>query len=356
MRVALGQLDRVPEHRGLALGPVPVEVVDAQLALLAARGVHRVLEAVHRDLSEDGGDLTLEALGEQREPVLGVIGRVEQPTERDRLAEHRRGLGQGQRRPLVEHALATREVRVQAVAHLVREREHVTPARRPVQQQERVLGRDRVRAERARSLARPHRRVDPVLVEEPLRDVGELGRERARRRRARDRGPRPSRTPRPTWRPTPCGRSRRGGPGRGAGPSASTSAGGCRCAPCTASTSACTDSSLASLARFRLAIQPPYERRRSSVALSARSVLNTNARVRSPGARPSVTAAAACWRTDRSGDASSDSPCSRPTVSPSRSSVIVDVSSSNSRDHALEPVTSFSARIFSSGSESRCGR
>ena len=61
-----------------------------------------VLEAVHRDLAEHGGDLALEALGEQREPRVG-IGRVgEQAAEGDRLAEHRRGLGERERRRLVE--------------------------------------------------------------------------------------------------------------------------------------------------------------------------------------------------------------------------------------------------------------
>ncbi len=41
-----------------------------------------------------------------------------------------------------------------------------------------MLRRDRVRAERARPLSRPHRCVDPALGEEPLGDVRELRRER----------------------------------------------------------------------------------------------------------------------------------------------------------------------------------
>ena len=41
-----------------------------------------------------------------------------------------------------------------------------------------MLARHGVRAERARPLARPHRRVDPRLVEEALRGGRELGRER----------------------------------------------------------------------------------------------------------------------------------------------------------------------------------
>ena len=53
---------------------------------------------------------------------------------------------------------------VDAVAELVRERQHVAAARGPVEHHVRVHGRHRVGAERARALAGPHRRVDPVLV------------------------------------------------------------------------------------------------------------------------------------------------------------------------------------------------
>ena len=91
-------------------------VVDGQLAAVTPLGVHGVLETVHRDLTEDGRDLALEALGQQREPVRRIGGRVEEAAERDGLAEHRRRLRQRERRRLVEHALAARQVRVQAVA------------------------------------------------------------------------------------------------------------------------------------------------------------------------------------------------------------------------------------------------
>ena len=47
--------------------------------------------------------------------------------------------------------------------------------------------------------------------------------------------------------------------------------------PCTASTSACTDSSLASFARLRLAIQLSKWRSRSSTDLSESNVFSTNA-------------------------------------------------------------------------------
>ncbi len=89
--------------------------------------------------------------------------------------------------------------------------------------------------------------------------------------------------------------------------------------PWTASTSACTDSSLASFARLRLAIQLSKCRSRSSTDLSARSVFNTNDRVRRPGSSPLVTASAAARRTSRSGACSCPSAASSVVVSPSSS-------------------------------------
>ena len=55
-----------PSSSRLALGPELAEALDRELALLAARGVDAVLELVHRDLAEDGRDLALDGLGEQR--------------------------------------------------------------------------------------------------------------------------------------------------------------------------------------------------------------------------------------------------------------------------------------------------
>ena len=152
-----------PSIACLRVVPQLAEPLDRQLALFAPRGVHRVLEAVHRDLAEHRRDLILEVRREQREPLGRIGDRLEEAAERDGLAEHRRGLRERERRRLVEHALPAREVRVQAVAELVREREHVAAARRPVEQQVRVMRRHRVRAERARTLARARRRVDPGL-------------------------------------------------------------------------------------------------------------------------------------------------------------------------------------------------
>ena len=216
--VAVGDLHRVAEHRSLRLVPELAEPFDRQLALFAARGVHRVLEAVHRDLAEHGRDLVLEVRGEQREP-LGRIGhRLEQATERDRLAEHRRGLGERERRPLVEHALAAREVRVQAVAELVRERQHVAPARRPVEQEVRVMRRHRVRAERCPVACRAGPARRSTGCRRTRARCRRARRRTTRTRRARAPSPRPSRSRSRPRRPKPCGRSRRAGRCRAAGP------------------------------------------------------------------------------------------------------------------------------------------
>ncbi len=63
-------------------------------------------------------------------PRRGAARLAEQPPEDDRLAEHRCGLRQGQRRALVEDALGRGQREVHAVAELVREREDVAAAGR----------------------------------------------------------------------------------------------------------------------------------------------------------------------------------------------------------------------------------
>ena len=94
------------------------------------------------------------------------------------------------------------------------------------------------------------------------------------------------------------------------------------------------------------------------MALSCASVLKMKARVRSPGSSAAVTASAVVRRTSRSGDSSRLSATSSSTgsSSPGVSTSIALVCSLNSRDHASRPLTAFSVMIFSSGSESRCGR
>ena len=159
-------------------GPQVAEALDRQLPLLAALGVHGVLEAVHRDLTEHGGDLTFEALGEQREARRRVGRLGEEATERHGLAEHRCRLGQRQRRRLVEDTLRAGEVRVDTVAELVREGEHVAAPRRPVQQDVGWCD-GTVYAQKApgRFPGRIGASIHGV-VEEASHDVGDLRRER----------------------------------------------------------------------------------------------------------------------------------------------------------------------------------
>ena len=175
--VVVGDLDGVAQQLLLGLRPQLADVVERELAVLAALVVDARLELIHGDLAEDGGDRALDRLGQQREPRLRGLGALEQAAEHERLAEHARGLGQRERGRHVEDALARAERRVHAVAELVRQRQHVAPARGPVEHHERVHVRRAVRAERPRALAGADRRVDPALVEEAADEVAELGRE-----------------------------------------------------------------------------------------------------------------------------------------------------------------------------------
>ena len=137
-----------------------------------------VLEPVERHLAKDGRDRAVDALGQQAEARVFALGRVQQPAEHERLAEHRRGLRERQRRRLLEHALRLGECGMQAVAEFVRHRQHVATAGGEVEHHVRVHARDGVGAEGAAALVRADRSVDPALVEEPPRDPSRLGGER----------------------------------------------------------------------------------------------------------------------------------------------------------------------------------
>ena len=176
--VAIGDLDRVTEHRVLALGPQVAETFDAQFAFGAASGVHRVLEAVHRDLAEHRGDRVLQRGRQQGEAFVGVVDQRQQSITGDRFAEHRRRLGERERRVLVEDALFAGQVEMDAMSEFVGERCHVARLRRPVQQHVRVMLRRHAGGERAAALAGANRGVDPRFVDEPSDDSGELRRER----------------------------------------------------------------------------------------------------------------------------------------------------------------------------------
>src|SRR5215210_2054154 len=119
--VVVGDLHGVAEHPPLLGAPELADPLDGQLTLLAAAGVDRVLEAVHRDLAEDGRDRVVDPADEQVEQRAGVVLALLQPLERERLREDGRRLGERQRRAGVQEPEVLRERAVQAVAQLVRE-------------------------------------------------------------------------------------------------------------------------------------------------------------------------------------------------------------------------------------------
>ena len=79
----------------------------------------------------------------------------------------------------MEDALLAREVGMQSVPQFVGEREDISATAGPVEKQERMSAGHGVGAERSGALARAHRCVDPLLVEEPPDHVCEFARERA---------------------------------------------------------------------------------------------------------------------------------------------------------------------------------
>ena len=112
------------------------------------------------------------ALRSRRSVVL-----VEQRAEGQHLAEHRGRLGERQRRRGHQRALAAGQHLVHAMAELVRQRHHVARLAHVVQQHIGMRRRHGRMREGARRLAGPHRRVDPVAVEEGARDLGHVRRE-----------------------------------------------------------------------------------------------------------------------------------------------------------------------------------
>ena len=137
----------------------------------------RVLEAVERDLAEDGRDRVVDAADDQIEPGAGIVLPRHQLLEGQRLAEHRRRLGERQRRAGVQEPEILGERAVQTVAELVRERQHAPPLAGVVHQHVRVDVRDERRAEGAEHLPRPHRGVDPLVLEEVADDLARHRRE-----------------------------------------------------------------------------------------------------------------------------------------------------------------------------------
>ena len=102
---------------------------------------------------------------------MGVGLPRHQPSERERLAEHRRRLGQGQRRRGVEEPPVAGEVAVQAVAQLVRQRQDGPPLPREAHQHVGMDTGHRGGAEGPVLLVRADGGVDPAGLEELLDDI-----------------------------------------------------------------------------------------------------------------------------------------------------------------------------------------
>src|ERR1700752_2340454 len=100
-RIVVGERDRVAEHRPVRVHPELVHALERQLALRAARGVERLLEARHRDLAEHSRERVLELSAEKREPDVGVALLAHEAPEYQHLAEYARSLGGRERRVLL---------------------------------------------------------------------------------------------------------------------------------------------------------------------------------------------------------------------------------------------------------------
>ena len=161
---------------GLGREPDLAEFLGGQLAL-AAPVVYPALELVHGDLSHHRVQHVLDLAGQHDLAAARFAATVEHRAEGQHLAEHAGGFGQGQRRIGHEVALAAGQHLMHAVAEFVRQGHDVAGPALVVQQQVGVGTRYGRVGESARGLAGPHRRVDPVGIEEAPADRRQIRRE-----------------------------------------------------------------------------------------------------------------------------------------------------------------------------------
>ena len=230
--VALGDLDAVAEHLRLATRPRARRSARPRARPRCGARCGRGPRTVHRDLAEDGRDLALDRLGEQVEPRARVVGLAEQAAEDELLGEDRGGLGDRQRRALVEDPLLAGQVLVDPVAELVGEGRHVAAAVGPVEHHVGVdrghgrgaegaaalaLGRGGTSIQRSSTkrsaISRIRGETESKVSRTMLAALVPLDLARRRRRRR------------------PSGRSRRAARSRAASPSSGTSAGPARSGP-----------------------------------------------------------------------------------------------------------------------------
>ena len=146
---------------------------------VAALGVDLALERVERDLPHHRVDHVLDLGGEHRlalrVSVVSASSDRKVSISPNTLAVSASVSGVG----AISAPVGRRQHLVHAVAKLMRERHHVARLAQVVEQHIGVRGRHGRMRECARRLARPHRRVDPVALEEALGDRRHLRRERA---------------------------------------------------------------------------------------------------------------------------------------------------------------------------------
>jgi len=135
------------------------------------------LERIESDLPHHRIQHVLD-LGGEHGTALRRIRRVQkQGAEGQHFAEDRSGFGQGQRRRRHQRAIRASQNLMHAMPEFMRERHHVARLALVIQQHIRMRGGHRRMREGARLLARPHRRIDPALVEEALGDSRHFRRE-----------------------------------------------------------------------------------------------------------------------------------------------------------------------------------
>nr|WP_255608336.1 hypothetical protein [Methylosinus sp. Sm6] len=168
--ISFAEPDRRPEAVALHAHPQFAQLLGGQLAILAL-GVDLALEAVEGDLPHHRVQHVLHLGGEQGALLLGLRRAGEQRAEGQHLAEHRGRLGQRQRRRRHQRALRAREHLMHAMAELMGQRHHIARLALEIDQNVRMHGGHGRMGEGARRLAGPHRRVDPIALEEARGDL-----------------------------------------------------------------------------------------------------------------------------------------------------------------------------------------
>ena len=125
-----------------------------------------ILVSVEGDLAEHRRESVLALAAKHGQAHVGVLLLGHDPVERERLAEHRGGFGQSQRRVVIEDVLVRGQAVVETVPKLVRQGGHVAQPACEVQHHVRVVARGHRHAVGSAGFAGLHRSVDPAVAEE----------------------------------------------------------------------------------------------------------------------------------------------------------------------------------------------